>query len=89
MERFNEKLSSREIKGGYYKGIKLGQDVTLQKIDISNKIREMITSRVELVSTIDANREIIGEAISHLTYNIRSVGNGLFGLKAAFEWSGK
>ncbi len=86
MERFNEKLSSREMKGGHYQGIKLGQEVTLQKIDISNQIREMLTSQVGLVSATDANREIIGEVISHLTYNMREVGNGIFGLKAAFEW---
>ncbi|MBS1257283.1 MAG: hypothetical protein MAG551_00325 [Candidatus Scalindua arabica] len=81
MERFNDKLTTREMKGGHYQGIKLGQDVILQKIDISNQIREMITSQVGLVSTTDANREIIGEAISYLTYSIREVGNGIFGLK--------
>jgi tetratricopeptide (TPR) repeat protein len=86
MKRFKDGLISREMKGSYYQGIKLGQEVTLQKIDISNQIREMITSHVELVSTTKTNREIIGEAISHLTYSIREVGNGIFGLKAAFEW---
>lgn len=35
MKRFNDELISREMKGGYYQGIKLGQDVTLQKIDSS------------------------------------------------------
>ncbi|MGR3303214.1 MAG: tetratricopeptide repeat protein [Candidatus Scalindua sp.] len=86
MKRFKDGLIPREMKGGYYKGIKLGQDVTLQKIDISNQIKEMITFQVELVSTTNTNKEIIGEGISYLTYNMRDVGNGIFGLKAAFEW---
>ena len=87
MKRFKDERISRGMKGGYYQEIILGQEVTLQKIDISNQIRDMITYNIELVGTTSTNREIIGEAISHLTYNTREAGNGIFGLKAAFEWN--
>ena len=86
MKRFGDGLVLRGMKGGFYQGIKLGQNVTLQKIDIGNQIREMITSQVGLVSTYETNREIISEGISQLSY-MRDVGNGIFGLKAAFEWN--
>ncbi len=87
MKRFKDELNSGGMKGGHYQEIKLGREVTLQKIDINNQIRDMVTYNIELAGTTSTNREIIGEAISHLTHNMREVGNGIFGLKAAFEWN--
>ena len=88
MKRFNkDDLVPREIKQGFYRNIELGKDVVLQRIEISNQIREMIISHVGLACATDTNRGAVNAGINLLTYDNRDIGNGIFGLKAAFEWN--
>ncbi len=87
MKRFKDGLVPREIKKGFYRNIELGKDVVLQRIEISNQIREMIASHVGLSGTSNTNREAINASINLLAYDNRDVGNGMYGLKASFEWN--
>ncbi len=86
METYKDELAPWEKKKGYYKSIELGKDVFVQRVDIRNQIREMIASQIVLTSTTITSKKIIDEKIDSLAYDIRNIGNGIFGLKAAFEW---
>ncbi|MBC8549981.1 MAG: hypothetical protein H8D23_10050 [Candidatus Brocadiales bacterium] len=87
MKRYKDDLVPREIKKGFYRNIELGKDVVLQRIDISNQLREMIVSHVGLACSTDTNRGSISAGINLITYDNRDIGNGIYGLKAAFEWN--
>ncbi len=87
MKRYKEGLVPRQIKKGFYKNIELGKNVILQRITISNQLREMIASHVGLAGTSDTNREAVNASINLLTYDNRNIGNGIYGLKASFEWN--
>ena len=87
MKRYKDELVPREIKKGFYRNIELGKDVVLQRIQISNQIREMIVSHVGLAGTSNTNREAINASINLLAYDNRDVGNGIYGLKASFQWN--
>ncbi len=87
MKRYKDDLTPREIKKGFYRNIELGKDVVLQRMEVSNQIREMIASHVGLAGTSDTNREAANASINLLAYDNRNVGNGIYGLKASFEWN--
>ena len=87
MKRYKDGLVPRDIKKGFYRNIELGKDVVLQRIEIGNQIREMITSHVGLSGTSNTNREAINASINLLSYDNRDIGNGMYGLKASFEWN--
>ena len=87
MKRYKDELVPREIKKGFYRNIELGKDVVLQRIQIGNQIREMIVSHVGLAGTSNTNREAINASINLLAYDNRDVGNGIYGLKASFQWN--
>jgi len=87
MKRFKDGLGQRDIRKGFYRNIELGKDVVLQRIEIGNQIREMITSHIGLSRTSNTNREAINASINLLSYDNRDVGNGMYGLKASFEWN--
>ena len=87
MKRYKDGLVPRDIKKGFYRNIELGKDVVVQRIEIGNQIREMITSHIGLSRTSNTNREAINASINLLSYDNRDVGNGMYGLKASFEWN--
>lgn len=88
MKRYKkDELVPREIKRGFYRNIELGKDIVLQRIEISNQIREMIASHIGLSGTSNTNREAINASINLLAYDNRDIGNGMYGLKASFEWN--
>lgn len=70
MKRYKDELTPREIKKGFYRNIELGKDVVLQRIEISNQIRDMIVSHVGLAGTTNANRNAISAGVNLLTYEI-------------------
>ncbi len=47
----------------------------------------MIASHVGLAGTSDTNREGINASVNLFAYDNRNVGNGIYGLKASFEWN--
>jgi hypothetical protein len=69
MKRYKDGLAPREIKEGFYRKIELGKDVVLQRIEISNQLREMIVSHVGLAGTSDTNREAVNAGINLLAYD--------------------
>jgi tetratricopeptide (TPR) repeat protein len=87
MKRYKDGLVPRDIKKGFYRNIELGKDVVLQRIEIGNQIREMITSHIGLSGTSNTNREAINASINLLSYDDRDIGNGMYGMKASFEWN--
>ncbi len=47
----------------------------------------MIASHIGLSGTSDTNREAVNASINLLAYDNRNVGDGIYGLKASFEWN--
>lgn len=83
---YTDKLAPWEEKKKYYSNISLGKSVSQQKSAIKDQIVEMISSQCESTDEMIANREIAVEAIHDLSYDIKSVGEGIYGIKGAFEW---
>ncbi len=86
MENYVNNLAPWETKEGAYQGIQLGKDIDDQKEVLKDQIIEMIRSRVASSSAIIASRGLPLDSISDIAYTDKDIGQGMQGLKAAFEW---
>ncbi len=86
MKRYKDEFVPRARRRGYYRNIKLGKDLTLQRMDIGNQLRDMIARQLKLACSITPNDQIMRERINYLAFETRSIKDGFFGMKAAFEW---
>lgn len=82
----NTGLTSWQQRNQYYKIVELGKTSTDQAEIISKSSQNMIKAQMDSANSIVASNERIEEGISDLGYSINEVANGIFGLKAAFEW---
>ncbi len=86
MEKYVDELAPWEKRSAFYKDIRLGKDVgELKKILIS-QAQELITSQIALADGIISSRNRSEEAIYYIGYDMKSIGRGMCGLKAMFEW---
>jgi len=86
LNTYIDELAPWEKKKEHYRDIQLGQDVRTQKIDIKNQATKMITSQIASTNATIASQNLIIDTINELTYDVEDIGNGIFGIKAAFEW---
>lgn len=86
MKEYIDELAPWEKKKGYYQNIEPGKKVFAQRMDIRNQIREMIVTQIGITSTTVTSKEIVNDIINSIADDDRNIGNGIFGLKAAFEW---
>ena len=86
MNTYIDELAPWEKKKEHYRDIQLGQDVRTQKADIKNQATKMITSQIASTNATIASQNLIIDTINELTYDVEDIGNGIFGIKAAFEW---
>jgi tetratricopeptide (TPR) repeat protein len=87
MDTYIDKLAPWERRNAYYKDIKLGNKklVELKKI-LKNQTEEMIKAQIASANEIISSQDIREDVIKEIGYDIKSVGQGMGGLKAAFEW---
>ncbi len=86
MNTYVNELAPWEKKKEHYRNIQLGKEVRIQKGDIKSQATEMITSQIASTNAIIASKNITTDTINDLTYDMESIENGIYGLKAAFEW---
>jgi len=79
-------LTSWERRQEYYNTIQLGKDVRTQTQVLSNATRAMLTAQAASTNAIITSQERIREGIEDLAYGIDEVREGIYGLKAAFEF---
>jgi len=86
MDTYIDKLAPWEGKSEYYKDVKLGKGVGELKIILKNQTEEMVTTQIASADAIISSQGITEDAIREMGYSIKNVGQGMGGLKAAFEW---
>ncbi len=86
MDTYINKLAPWEIKNTYYKDVKLGKSVRDIKIILKGQTEEMFKARIASVDTIVSSKDIREDVIKEISYDIKSIGLGMGGVKAAFEW---
>ncbi|MFQ5714639.1 MAG: hypothetical protein ACE5GU_11475 [Candidatus Scalinduaceae bacterium] len=86
MKTYINELAPWEKKKEHYRNIQLGKEVRIQKGDIKSQATEMITSQIASTNAIIASKNIKTDTINDLTYDMESIENGIYGIKAAFEW---
>ncbi|MBC8550934.1 MAG: hypothetical protein H8D23_14915, partial [Candidatus Brocadiales bacterium] len=86
MDTYIDKLAPWEEKNEYYKDVKLGKGVKDLKIILKNQTEEMIKAQLDSADEIISSQGIMEDTIQEIGYGIKNVGQGMSGLKAAFEW---
>lgn len=79
-------LTSYERRREWYSNIQLGRDVKTQTELLKNQARAMISAQAASTSAIIASQESIREGLDNISYGIEEVRDGIYGLKAAFEF---
>jgi tetratricopeptide (TPR) repeat protein len=86
MDTYIDKLAPWEMRNAYYEDVKLGKEVNdLIKI-LKNQTEVMIATQIDSADEIVSSQGITEETIQEIGYGIKDVGQGMSGLKAAFEW---
>lgn len=86
MDKYVYELAPWEKRSDYYKDVKLGKEVGELKKILVSQTQEMITSQVASSDGIISSQNRSGDVIDYIGYDMKSVGRGMFGLQAAFEW---
>ncbi len=86
MNVYADTLAPWEEKNAYYRGVKLGRGVNELKRILKSKTDEMIVAQIDSVDEIVSNQDVSDDAVQEIGYGIKDIGQGMSGLKAAFEW---
>jgi tetratricopeptide (TPR) repeat protein len=79
-------LAPWELKKEYYEDIELGRDVDDQARSISHQTKALIQAQLAAAGGVVASQNRIAEGIDVVACEVNRVAQGMFGLKAAFEW---
>ena len=86
MPLYLNELAPWERKNEYYHTIQLGKDVKEQTNIINNQTKAMIASQIASTNAVIASQERISEGIDAVVCGNDRVEEGIYELKAAFEW---
>lgn len=86
MSSYSKELTPWERKNEYYSNIQIGKDVKAQTKAISIQTEALVAAQIDSANEIISSQERIEEGIDRVAYGIGMVAEGMFGLKAAFEW---
>jgi len=86
MPLYLNELAPWERKNEYYNNIQLGKDVKEQTNIINNQTKAMIASQIASTNAIIASQERVSEGIDAVVCGVDRVEQGIYELKAAFEW---
>jgi len=86
MDRYLDKLAPWEKRKVYYSDIKPGNNIKEMKEALKKQTQKMIAAQIVSADPIIASPERILDAADDIEYDISSIGQGMRGLNAAFEW---
>lgn len=86
MSSYSNGLAPWERKNAYYSVIQLGKDVKTQTKTLNKQTEVLIATQIASTSEIISSQERISEGIDNVAYGVERVEEGIYGLKAAFEW---
>lgn len=86
MSSYSNGLAPWERKNAYYSVIQLGKDVKTQTKTLNKQTEALIATQIASTSEIISSQERISEGIDNVAYGVERVEEGIYGLKAAFEW---
>ena len=86
LNTYINELAPWEKKKEHYRDIQLGQDVRTQMIEIKTQATKMITSQIASTNATIASKNFSTDTINEFAYDVEDIGNGILGIKAAFEW---
>lgn len=86
LNTYIDELAPWEKRKEYYRDIQLGKGVRIQKGEITSQALKMITSQIASTNTIIASQNIIIDTISDIIRDTERIGDGIFGMRAAFDW---
>ncbi len=86
MDTYKDKLAPWENKNAYYNDVKLGKGVSELKKILKNQTEKMIAAQIDSADEIVVSQGISEDALQEINYDMKSVAQGMSGLKAAFEW---
>ena len=86
MDTYQDKLAPWEKRKAYYNNIKPGNNIMEVKESLKKQTQKMIDTQIAPANSIISSQERKGDVIQDIEYDIKSIGQGMRGLKAAFEW---
>lgn len=86
MNTYIDELAPWEKRSAYYKDVKLGKGVKELKKILQKQTEELITTQIASADEIISSQGIREDAVQEIGYGLKSVGQGMSGLRAAFEW---
>ncbi len=86
MDTYLDKLAPWEKRRAYYNNTKPGNKIMEVKESLKKQTQKMITAQIAPTDSIISSQERKDDVIQDIEYDIKSIGQGMRGLKAAFEW---
>ena len=86
MDTYQDKLAPWEKRRAYYNNIKPGKNIMEVKESLKKQTQKMIDAQITPTDSTISSQERKGDVIQDIEYDIKSIGQGMQGLKAAFEW---
>ncbi|MGR3303026.1 MAG: tetratricopeptide repeat protein [Candidatus Scalindua sp.] len=86
MDTYLDTLAPWEERRAYYSNIKPGNKIVEVKEALKKQTRKMISAQIAPAGSIISSQERKEDVIHDIEYDMRSIGQGMRGLKAAFEW---
>jgi len=86
MDTYLEKLAPWEKRRVYYNNVKPGNNIMEVKEALKKQTQKMIDAQIAPTDSIISSQERKDDVIQDIEYDIKSIGQGMRGLKAAFEW---
>ncbi|MFQ5687438.1 MAG: hypothetical protein ACE5GV_12355 [Candidatus Scalindua sp.] len=86
MDTYLDTLAPWEERRAYYKNIKPGNKIVEVKEALKKHTQKMISAQIAPVDSIISSQERKDDVIQDIEYDMKSIGQGMRGLKAAFEW---
>lgn len=79
-------LTPWEKRNEYYQNVQLGKNIKKQTEVLSHQTKEMLKAKAELANQIISSQQRISEGIDNVVYGLERVEEGIYGLRAAFEF---
>ena len=79
-------LSPYERQNEYYSNIQLGKNVKRQTELLANQTSAMIAAQAASTNAIIASQTGIRENLKNMSYSVEDIADGMYGMKAAFEF---
>ena len=86
MDAYIDELAPWEKRRAYYNNVMTGNNIMKVKEALKEQTQKMIAAQIVQTDSIISSQERKEDAIQDIEYDIKGIGQGMRGLKAAFEW---